>query len=193
MAEYIWGTPDDDVLPKSWGMVDFKKSSFGEWRLRSIQPNTDYGEAIVNFKRWSLEKLSKWHCPPAVAGLLISPALRQVVRRFADEEDLLFYPVNLVCKDGLNKDYQYLAPRHEVSCIDFDKSVPALDRHSYTLGYISSGQKIYFRENCLGNRHIAWEAKLSMKIVVSEALKEAVLELNDPGIDFILPQNYNWI
>jgi hypothetical protein len=193
MSAYIWPGPHDDKIPGSWGSFDYKKSTFGQWLLRSIKPNEDYGEAIVNFKRWSVEKLLKWHCPPAIAATFVSPRLREVIRKFADEEELLFYPVTLICKDGINKDYQYLAPQHEVSCVDFDRSVPKIDSSIDSLGAISHRQTIYFRKNCLGNRHIAWEAHLPMYIVVSEALKQAVLELNDPGIEFVLPQNYRWI
>lgn len=196
MSVYIWPSPHDDKIPGSWGIFDDKKSAFGEWRLKYTKPNedlnADHGEAIVNFKRWTLEKLLKWDCPPAIAATFVSPRLQNVMRTFADEEELLFYPVTLVCKDGINKDYKYLAPRHEVLCIDFDRSYPKIDSSVDSLGYVSSKQTIYFRENCLGNRHIAWEAHLPMKIVVSEALKEAVIELNDPGIEFVLPQNYRW-
>lgn len=193
MTAYLWSNPDSEKIPVSWGSVDYKKSEFQQWRLKSINPNEDYGEAIVNFKRWTLQRLLKWDCPPAIAATFVSPRVREVIREFADEEEILFYPVTLVCKDGINKDYQYLAPRHEISCIDFDRCIPKIDHSIGGLGYVSPRQTIYFRDNCLGNRHVAWEAHLPMRIIVSKALKEAVLELNDPGIEFVEPQNHKWI
>jgi hypothetical protein len=195
LAEYIWSSPRSERSEQySWGNYDDTASTFGTWRLVGlVEPNTDYGKAIIRFSGWTVNRLERWRSPPTTAGPVVDGSIQDVLRSFAGEADLVFYPVSLICRDGVSHSYSFVSPRHSVRCLDFARSDLTLDRINEQAESVFEWKKLYFVDNCLGSRHIAWDWHLPGRIVVSEVLKEAIEKLGDPGIEFYLPENYEYI
>jgi hypothetical protein len=191
---YIWDVPSGTKgFPTNWGEFDYLASTFEEWHLyEGIEPNVDYGKPIIRFRGWTVEKLSHWHCPPSISQTIVDSAVQEIIRKFAGMNDILFYGATVFCKDGISTDFSFLAPRNDISCIDFEKSDLDLDEALEDVTSIFNWRRLYFRPNCLGKNHIVWERHLAGRIVVSEPLRDAILTLKDPGICFTRPEDYKW-
>jgi hypothetical protein len=188
---YAWVAPSGDQLPKLWGSYDDENSTFGQWRLLGdLTPSADYGEAIIRFRSWTLSRLSKWHCPPTISQPIVDIAVQAIIQQFAGIDDVVFYPVSAVCKDGVSHSYSFVSPRHRLKCIDFKRSDYVPNPLNNGEMRVTDWKVLYFHAGCLGDKHIAWEEHLPGCIVVSEALRDALMEINDPGIAFVLPENY---
>ena len=190
---FIWTLADRPNIPKTWGEMDFKNSVFETYLLLAhLEPGRDYGIARIRFRNWSFEHLSTWHCPPVMTTPVVSPALRAMLEHKIGLDEILFYPVSLICKNGTLDGYSFISPRRKVSCLDFEKSDLKIDHVTNGVADVFRWKRLVFKERCLGAMKVAWEAHLPGRIVVSEDLKNAIVEFCGPEVMFTLPEDHAW-
>jgi hypothetical protein len=196
MRTFFWEFSMDERLPKTSGMYDYKNSSFISADVLSPQLlERSKGTAIFRFPRWSLKALRSLHCPPVIETQIVDQTIIEIIRRFSSDEEVSFYPVECVCKDGVCHDYSFVVPRHRLRCVDLEQSIVEVEISHGIKGprpYIQAWDHLILRPDCLEGRHIAREDYLAGRIIVSEALKDALSALDDPSLYFVLPRDLRW-
>ena len=89
----------------------------------------------------------------------------------------------VVCKDGELRDYKALNILNKVDVSDPEKSI-----YTYFItapDKISGYDKCVFKENCMGNIHIARDEKFRPEIIISETLKNALQKAKVKGFEFL--------
>ena len=191
MRIFAWGDSEEALNIPRWGEYDYKNSTFdASFLLGHVKPGEDHGKAIVNFPGWSLARLAQWRCPPSPSTPIVDWAAQAVIRKFADEGQITFYPLDAVCKDGVSGEFSFIAPRLRLRCIDFAKSDLTMGLVDSGHPYVSWWKQMSFLDDCLGSAHIAWEHHLAGVVVVSEPLRDALMSLGGKGLAIVRPEDY---
>jgi hypothetical protein len=191
MRVFAWGDSEEALATKSWGESDFKNSEFDQSLVlgrRKLIGNQ--GKAIVNFRRWTVARLAQWRCPPTSSPSMVDWAVQAVIRKFCDEDEVVFYPLEAICKDGISKEFSFIAPRLRLPCIDLEKSDLTMGTPDSGPPYVFQWARLSFLDNCLGDAHIAWEKHLPGCIAVSEPLRDALMSLGGKGLAIVRPEDY---
>lgn len=191
MRVFVWGNSEEASATKSWGQHDYKNSLFETWLLLGhLKPGESFGKAVVKFPGWTMARLEQWRCPPSTSSCMIDWAIQAVIRKFSDEDEVVFYPVDAICKDGVSKEFSFVAPRLRFPCIDFEKS--ELTMHGPGTGppAVLWWKRLSFLDDCLGDAHIAWEKHLPGCIAVSEPLRDALMSLGGKGLAIVRAEDY---
>jgi hypothetical protein len=191
MQTFAWGYSEEMLKANRWSEFDEAKSTFGTWLLLGdVLPKTDYGKAFVNFPGWTLAQLERWRCPPTPSSWIVDWAVQAVVRKFSGEDEIVFYPLEAVCKDGVSREFSFIAPRLRLPCIDFAKSDLTMGEADAGPAYVSWWKRLVFLDDCLGDAHIAWESHLAGCVAVSEPLRDALISLGGKGLAIVRPEDY---
>ncbi|PWW04458.1 hypothetical protein DFR52_1011156 [Hoeflea marina] len=187
MQSWIW------AIPQPEGGKPCAHYSHGKVRIEAYEIKEDApltvtrpDDIILNIGRRSLKRLDGYRCLPNVIRTpLLDEPLSGIVSRFAGA-DVQYLPATVEARDGVTTRYRLARPLVHLPCLDPDRSdvswvVPGES--------VAMARHIEFRPGCLGDRHFVRDSYTHFT-VVSEALKDALLETRDPGLFFIEPENY---
>lgn len=187
---WIWrNPPEPNRLPYAY-FADVE-SIIPSYQIVSGERLMQQGPAdiVVKMTRRKAASLDSLHCLPNVERCpLIDAPLREIVARFAGDE-VQFMPVTVRAKDGDVTRYAFARPLNKIPCVDLAESeitdwiVPDKD--------ILFAKRVVFRSDCLGDRHIVRDSYTS-HVLVSDALKDALMATGDKGLHFAPPiiENY---
>ena len=116
---------------------------------------------------------------------LFGPKAMDILMQLCPDQIQVFNTV-VKCKDGDLTEYKALNILNAVDVSNPEKSV--YDYISETLappGTICGYDKCVFKENCMGDIHIARDAKCKSIIIVSETLKNALEKAKVKGFEFV--------
>lgn len=184
---WIWNDPDEDKLPIC-AEYNHSLSTFNPSETldgRRLQP-PDSGNAILRVKRFGSRKVRSLHCLPTTGSApVIGEELRKIIARLADPDEVQFYPVSADTVDGRVEGYSFVIPLNRITCTDLQKSVITAWTvpNKYAYGYRS----LRLLSNCLNDLAIARDDVTNV-IVVSDALRDALVETNDKGLAFTWPE-----
>jgi hypothetical protein len=191
MKTYAWGYSEETLNTRRWGEYDYANSTFDTSKLLGrFRLAVSEGKAVVKFPGWTLAKLAQWRCPPPSSSPIVDWAVQAVIRKFCSDDEVVFYPLDAICKDGVSNEFSFVAPRFRLPCIDFERS--DLTMHGPGTGppAVLWWERLSFLDDCLGDAHIAWEKYLPGCIAVSEPLRDALMSLGGKGLAIIRPEDY---
>lgn len=149
-------------------------------------PQTSAADIVMLMKRVTSRRLDTMHLVPTHGRTpLIDDVLLAILKPFAGDE-MQYMPVTIRTKDGEVTRFGFARPLVRVPCLDLDKSD--------IVDWIVPGERILdarhlvFRPDCLGERHYVRESYTG-RVVVSDALKDALMASGDKGLNFSRPED----
>jgi hypothetical protein len=187
MANWIWTIPANPNR-LLFADFDYKESRIQSYEIASVVPlvQTSASEIVLSMTNVFSRRLAAMHyLPNYVRCPLIDETLVEIVQRFAGG-DVQFLPVTVRTKDAEITRYSYARPRHKLPCTDIEKSV--IEDWIVPGEAIMDARYLVFKADCLGDKHIARDSYTS-HVVVSEALKDALMATGAKGLNFCLPED----
>ena len=183
---WIWVNPDEDRVPV-WADYDDRRSGLdGSEVLDGKRLPPDSGNAIFCTEQFGSRKVRSLHCLPTTGSApVIDEELRKIIVRVAGPDEVQFYPVSVDTVDGRVEGYSFVIPLNRITCTDLQKSVITAWTvpNKYAYGYRS----LRLLPNCLNGLAIARDDVTNV-IVVSDALRDALVETKDKGLAFTWPE-----
>lgn len=149
-------------------------------------PQTSAADIVMLMKRVTSRRLDTMHLVPNHGSTpLIDDVLLAILKPFPGDE-IQYMPVTIRTKDGEVTRFGFARPLVSVPCLDLDKSD--------IVDWIIPGERIMdarhlvFRPDCLGERHYVRESYTGL-VVVSDALKDALMASGDKGLNFARPED----
>jgi len=149
-------------------------------------PHASAADIVMLMKRVTSRRLDNMHLVPNHGGTpLIDAALMSILKPFAGDE-VQYMPVAIRTKDGEVTRFGFARPLVRVPCLDLDKS----DIVDWIIPgeQIMDARHLVFRPDCLGERHYVRESYTG-RVVVSDALKDALMASGDKGLNFSRPED----
>lgn len=134
--------------------------------------------------RTALRKFKKLHCPPFGSGPAVDAVWREIILSFVPEDRIQFLPIRLIARGEVCDDYYWPIVFDRAYCIDPERSVITQKIQKFDELYIIRVAKFVHLPNCLGDLHIARDARMSVHLVVSDALKDALSATGEDSMFF---------
>jgi hypothetical protein len=183
---WIWTNPSEDVVPV-WADYNHKLSTFNSsWVLDGVLWPLGSGTAVFRVRRFKTDRVKALKCLPTTGSApVVAPEMANVINGITGLGEVQFYPVQIVCHDGVVEGYSFVIPLHRYVCVEIEKSditdwmVPGVSALEY--------RSLVLKPDCLGSLNIARD-DVTSRIVVSDAFREALLQTKDKGLAFIRPE-----
>ena len=191
MITWIWKDQPDD-RDRFFATYDHEHSSISSHLFLGPKPiQMDAGVALLNAKRYSLDRIRKYGCLPAASDKrIIHRRLAQVLLSNASDHEIQLFPITVIAKGGERLDEFFaVVPLNAIPCTDVARSeitrwlAPEFP-NPLAIGYKS----LKHAEGCLGNLNIVCDTITSL-VVVSDKLKLALEATHEPGLWFIRPED----
>jgi hypothetical protein len=187
MANWIWTIPASPS-PLPFADFDYKASHIQSYEIAGVTTLLQHSPSEIvlllpNIPSWRLNGMH--YLPNYVECPLVDSRLADIVEHFAGE-DVQLLPVTMRTKDAEITRYSYARPRHKLPCTDVEKSV--IEDWIVPGEAIMDARHLVFKPDCLGDKHFARDSYTS-HVVVSEALKDALMATGAKGLNFCLPEN----
>ena len=153
------------------------------WRLREKDVGQRRGLYRANV---TVSKLERTHCPYVEGNKppVVDDVWKAIIRDFVPKERVSFIPLDIQCKDGISDRYWWVNAHDSVRCIDPDRSdiYSKIEKPDITLIF---GADLYIHhDNCLGDKHLAYDEQMSTHLVLSDALRDALAATGESSMFF---------
>jgi hypothetical protein len=124
--------------------------------------------------RSKLEKFTRLHCPPIHVTPAVDAVWRDIILKFVPEDRVQFLPIRLIARGEVCDDYFWPIVMDRVFCIDPEKSTITQQLRKGEKHFIFGVSKFVHIPGCLGELHLARDARMDSHLLVSDKLKEAL-------------------
>lgn len=170
---WVWRHPRED---DEWGAnIDYEASkpltSYEYLRANWVDPAT---HRPVFRSQTGLKKFKMLHCPPIWVAPAVDAVWRDIILKFVPAHRVQFLPIRLIARGETCDDYFWPIVMDRVCCIDPEKSVITQQIKDEKRFIIFGVAKFVHVPNCLGNLHLARDARMDSHLLVSDDLKQAL-------------------
>jgi hypothetical protein len=138
--------------------------------------------------RTGLKKFKKLHCPPMYGMPAVDAIWRDIILKFVPQDRVQFLPIRLIARGEVCDDYFWPIVMDRVFCIDPEKSTITQKLQKPDRLIIFGVSKFVHLPDCLGNLHLARDARMSSHLLVSDELKEALAATGEDSM-FYRPED----
>jgi hypothetical protein len=124
--------------------------------------------------RTGLKKFKKLHCPPIYVTPAVDAVWRDIILRYVPEDRVQFLPIRLIARGEVCDDYFWPIVMDRVYCIDPKKSEITRQLRDEKRFFIFGVKKFVHVPGCLGELHLARDARMDSHLLVSDELKDAL-------------------
>lgn len=135
-----------------------------------------------------LKKFKKLHCPPMDGTTAVDAVWRDIILKFVPEDRVQFLPIRLIARGEVCDDYFWPIVMDRVYCIDPEKSTVTQKLQKPDMLIIFGVSKFVHIPGCLGNLHLARDARMNSHLLVSDELKEALAATGEDSM-FYRPED----
>ena len=182
---YLWESPDN-YPEKLVGEYDRQRSP-DRFLMQEGTP-VEMGDTYVEFEA-KASWVRKFDALATNAMVpLVSPRIQEVLLRLAPDQ-VQFVPAHITTRDEEISGYVYVVATKQVVGLDHEAS-----EYSYIADTtaIMGFEKIRYKEDCLGELHIARDAEYLPHILISKTLRDALEDLHVGGLGLYRPEDM-WI
>lgn len=183
-----WIEYPGDVPGRPYAQIDLENSQVEGSDLQSVEIIPEMGKAVTyllpNHDVSSIQDLLV--LPNSQSCFLVRGAAKTLFEKLPDGE-VAFVDAVIKARDGDFLEFKAVKPMIEKACTDLEAS----DIKWLVPGrfYTAWNSSVYYTEGCMGSCHVVRE-KFSKKLVVSDTLRQSLLEVASEYVDLIKPEKY---
>ncbi|MCZ8181647.1 MAG: hypothetical protein O9322_01640 [Beijerinckiaceae bacterium] len=181
-----WGVPERGIQRAQIDYDSYQGKQYPAFTSERI-PEGALGLPIFRTAS-SARRFEGRHCPPVTGGLVVDKVIIDVILSFDTESYVQFHPVIIMARGVPITHYSWIFIQATAFCIDYENLIDAEIRYHNGHPFVMEAKSFKYKSGCLGDYHIARDYYHGSHLVVSRALKNALLETGEP-IDFRQPED----
>lgn len=117
---------------------------------------------------------------------LVTLPIRQVIAKLVPDDQVQFLPAHVRWRDEMISRFHFARPLIWRECVDLNRSHIISWDSPYSL--LGDYENLVLLDNCMANEHFV-RTELVKEILISDTLKTALDQLDDPSLLFVRPED----